>query len=364
MKNIRNTSLGILFALLFVAAPAAVVARGDDANDIRDARVVSARAGRVNFVSGDVRLRRSGSPDWRGLTADDELKSGDTVSVGAGGRVEILLNPGSYFRAGASTEFTLAEADLEDLRVELAHGSAVVEAMGYGELDLSITVATPRATVRILRSGIYRVNALADGAAEVAVFDGRALVGETLVKGGKLARAGAGGVEVSKFDKKNRDELDLWSRDRGKELAKANEKIQRRSLNTLLAGNGFDRLFGPYYGSGFWFYNDRARCYTFVPFYAYGRSPYGYWYGTGVIPYGYPERRWPGQTPTQPGYTPPSTSGGSTSTGGGASTGGSGRGGGIAPVSRPQGEAPSRGPSPSPRIEKHPTDGQPRRDNY
>src|SRR5215204_2196029 len=102
MKNIRNKSLGILFALLFVSTFAAGLTRADANDDItRDSRVVSARAGRVNFVSGDVRLRRSGSLEWSALTVNDELKSGDSVTTGPGGRVEILLNPGSYFRTGA-----------------------------------------------------------------------------------------------------------------------------------------------------------------------------------------------------------------------------------------------------------------------
>ncbi len=383
MKNIGHKSLGIFFALLFASTFGVAVARADADDDItRDSRVVSARAGRVNFVSGDVRLRRSDSLESRALTAEDELKSGDVVTTGAGGRVEILLNPGSYFRAGAGAEFTLAEADLDDLRVELARGSAVVEATGYPETELSITVATPRSTVRIIRSGVYRINALGDGTAEVAVFDGRALVGETLVKGGKVARTGAGGVEVSKLDKKNRDDLDLWSRDRGKELAKANEKLKRRTLAALFERNSFDSLFGSY-GQlrGFWFYNNGLRCYTFIPFSAYWRSPYGYGYGTGVIPYyPNPSRRWPDGTPHRPGHTPPSTGGGGTTrppTDGGNTPngGGSGRvsgGGGMTPTTptpRPMPERTAPTPRyeertpPAPRFEKRPTDGQPRRDN-
>ena len=366
MKNIRNATLGIFFALLCVSTSAAAPARGDDADDVRDSRVVSARAGRVNFVSGEVRLRRAGSLEWQRLTADDELKGGDTVTTGAAGRVEILLNPGSYFRAGAGAEFTLAEADLDNLRVELARGSAVVEAMGYRDTELSITVATARSTVRIIRSGIYRVNALADGAAEVAVFEGRALLDGTLSKGGKVARAGAAGVEVSKLDKNDRDELDLWSRDRGKELAKANERIQRRTLNSLFARNSYDRLFGPYYASGFWFYNDRTSCYTFVPFGADWRSPYGYGYGTGVVLYPsspYPGQRWPGQTPP-PGYTPPPTTTGSGTPPPQPPPSGSFGSGGTAAPSRPSpSDAGERMPS-NPRMEKNPSDGQPRRDNY
>jgi hypothetical protein len=359
MKNIKSTGLGILFALLFASAFGSVNARAD-INDVRDSRIVSARAGRVNLVTGDARLRRAGSLEWRALTAEDELKSGDTVGV-ATGRVEILLNPGSYFRAGAGAEFTLAEAELDDLRVELTRGSAVVEAMSYGDAELWLTISTPRSKVRILRTGVYRINALADGEAELVVLEGRATFDATAVKGGRIARAGASGVEVTKFDKKNRDDLDLWSRERGKELARANEKLQRRTLNTVFGRNSFDSLFFGY-SRGVWFFDAQSRCYTFLP-YGYGwRSPYGYWYGTGVVVYPNPGGGWglPGQTPG--GYIPPGSGGGSNPPGGGSPGGGGNNGGGGFVPARPSaGDVVDRTPV-APRNAPPANDRQPRRD--
>jgi hypothetical protein len=287
--------------LAFVVVCAHMVARAQ----VRDARVISARAGGVNFVSGDVQARRSGEADWRRLSMKDELASGDDVRTGASGRVEILLNPGSYFRAGGGAEFTFSDSSLEDLRLELARGSAVVEATGYSDLDLSITIATPRTLVRIIRSGVYRIDVTPAGAAEVAVLKGRAVVGGTLVKSGKLAREGAGIVEVAKLDKNDRDELDLWSRERGKELAKANDKLSHRGVYTTLAQarmNGFD-LWGS--GGGLWFWNGLASCYTFLPFYGNWQSPYGFWYGRYYY-YPQPDRD------LSPGYTPPTISRGGT----------------------------------------------------
>jgi hypothetical protein len=140
MKQFTKTSLRSLLVLAFVCAGAFVVARADVRGNLR---VISARAGGVNLVSGDVKVRRAASADWVALSAPDELKSGDSVRTGSNGRVEILLNPGSYFRAGGNTEFTLAEADLNNLQVELDRGSAVVEAIGYREMGLSIEVAVP-----------------------------------------------------------------------------------------------------------------------------------------------------------------------------------------------------------------------------
>src|SRR5688500_1603831 len=103
MKNVKNLSLALLLAVL-CASTSAAAGEGE-----RDQRVISARAGGVNFVSGDVRVRRAGSEEWRALTTEDELKSGDLVRTGAGGRVEVLLNPGSYCRGAAGAELMLPE---------------------------------------------------------------------------------------------------------------------------------------------------------------------------------------------------------------------------------------------------------------
>ncbi len=285
-----------LSALAFVCACMLGVARAD----VRDARVISARAGGVNLVTGDVKVRRAASAEWLALSTSDELKSGDTVRTGPDGRVEVLLNPGSYFRAGGGTEFTLASADVEDLRVDLTRGSAVVEATGYGDMRIWLEVKMRGAVVTIVRSGVYRLNAPEGGPAEVAVTKGRALVGGTVVKGGNVARvSGGGAVEVAKLDKKWRDELDLWSRERGRELAKANEKLTRNALMAAFNDRSFDDIFGRSWGSyGFWFYNSSARCYTFLPLVYGWRSPYGHGYDTGVRP-SYPNGGW------TPGYSNP-----------------------------------------------------------
>lgn len=323
MKQLTRASLLSLMTLAFVCAGAAGVARGD----VRDMRVVSARAGGVNLVSGDVKVRRAASADWLALSAQDELKSGDTVRTGVTGRVEILLNPGSYFRAGGGTEFTLASTDLDDLRVELARGSAVVEATGYGDMNLLIEVALPGALVKIVRSGVYRVNAPAGGPSEVAVTKGRAVVGTTVVKGGKVARVSGEGVEVVKIDKQWRDELDQWSRERGKELAKANEKLSHRAVRTAFLMGSYDNIYGSSWGgNGFWFFNANARCYTFLPF-GYGwRSPYGYGYGLGVY------RPRPDQSGGWvPGNNQPTGGGGTASNPGGGTWGGNPGGGGSNP---------------------------------
>lgn len=284
MKNFLK-SAG-LCALALVAL-ASVPARAQT----RDDRLISAKAGGVNFVAGDVRTRPAGGQDWQSVTVKDNLKDGDSARTGAAGRVEVLLNPGSYLRAGASTELELTDTSLDNLRLRLTRGSIFVEATGYDSTDLSIQISTPQTRVEIIRAGVYRVDVSQAGETVVSVQKGRALVGSgaaaLLVKGGKEARvAGAGGVEVAKLqkkDKKQRDGLELWSRERGKELAKANDALANRQTNTMLASYNsfFDTFRADFPNSyGFWFWNRGRNCYTFLPFYTGWRSPYGFGYGS------------------------------------------------------------------------------------
>lgn len=289
MKTTWNAMLrGLLTLALLSVAAASALAEVQS----RDARFISAKAGGVNFVTGKVEFRRAGEKVWLRLTTNDDLKSGDVVKTGVDGRAEVLLNPGSYLRLGENTEFELVDMSLDDLRLGLKSGSAVVEATGYSNLDLSIAVETPQTLARIVRSGIYRFDA-EPGAnvTEVTVEKGRAYVGrpEVLYKGGKVVRVGAGGqTEVAKFDKKERDALDLWSRERGKELTKINEQLSRRNANALLARANLDMFPSRFASTGVWYYNARSGCYTFLPFggYGYWRSPYGGWYGNQLhMPY-------------------------------------------------------------------------------
>jgi len=350
MKNILKTSLRSFIALSFVSVFAVAAAHAQN----REEHFISARAGGVNFVAGDVRARLGGESNWQRLSVKDDLKSGDAVRTGAEGRVEVLLNPGSYFRAGEGTEFELVDASLDDLRLRLSRGSALVEATGYEGLDLSIVISTPQTRVRIARAGVYRINVSASGVTEVAVQKGRAFVGEgaatTRVKGGQLARVGAGGVEVAKLDKKKPDTLDQWSHDRAKELARANEKISRRNTLAMLAQARTNGLFGRDFGSGFWLWNGLAGCYTFLPFYESWRSPYGFGYNTffGCYGCGY---GYVGSGGTGSGTPYPGTSGG-----GGSSSGGNTSGGTPAPVvSRPEPPPMRSEPSPPPPRESAPS---------
>src|SRR4051794_4928253 len=104
MKSGLRAVLHVAGLVLCLALVATVQAQ------TRDKYVISAKAGVVNLSSGDVTVRREGIKGERRLTSKDDLESGDIVSTGVGGRMEMLLNPGSYMRVDENSEFELTDA--------------------------------------------------------------------------------------------------------------------------------------------------------------------------------------------------------------------------------------------------------------
>ena len=295
MKSFSSIFKRILLvvALTALCAAGALAQKGGTGRS-RDEHFISARAGGVNHVAGQARFRAKDSAEWLQLSTDVTLAAGDSVSTGPFSQVEVLLNPGSYFRLGENSEFTLSDDSLESLRLTVTRGSGVVEAIGFDQLKVSIIIDTPHTRVEIVRSGLYRVNVLPGNVTEVAVVKGRAMVGREQalkVKGGRAARAGAAGTELFELDKKRKDSLDVWSKERGQTLAKLNQKLSRRTVNALLASTDWDRIWpssGPV--GGFWFYSLGPRCWVFLPGgFGYWSSPYGSSYGN-MLWFQYPGR--------------------------------------------------------------------------
>jgi hypothetical protein len=263
----------------------------------REKFVISAKAGGVNLVNGNVTIQRQGKHSQEALTNNDNLETGDTVTTGMGGRVEVLLNPGTYLRVDENSEFEFTNGSLENLRVKLLRGSALVEATGDDDTTLSIGIITPQTEVSIVKRGIYRFNVLPNATTEIVVRKGRAFYGVgavNLIKGGQKVIIGSNGqAEVAKVDK-TEDSFDLWSKQRAETLAKANRKINPNTLLTAFNNYhwpdlyGFTDGFGLGYGfgyrsAGYWFYLPGFGGYCFIPQRPHNwSSPYGHSYSTGI----------------------------------------------------------------------------------
>jgi antitoxin (DNA-binding transcriptional repressor) of toxin-antitoxin stability system len=289
---------------------------------------ISAKAGGVNAVSGKVMVKTKDQAE-RLLTSQDDLASGDIVSTGLGSQVEVLLNPGTYLRLAENSEFVMADTALDNLLVRLTKGSVIIEATGPDEIQLNIPVITDQARMTIVRAGVYRFN-VAKGTTELIVRKGRVELNGTneRVKGGKKVTLTSSGETVAKLTKDDKDQFDDWSKTRGQTLARANTKLNPRTVNGyLMAGSlgygsfGFSRW-------GLWTWSPFASCYTFLPYYYGWGSPYGSYYdayfnhGGGYYGGGYYGNNGGGIITNNS-----SGSGGSSGYPGGGTSGGSGSGG-------------------------------------
>ena len=233
--------LGSLVGMLMAMCALAVVAQQSRLTGVTGSQyLISAKAGGVNMVAGTVTIMRKDGTAGQ-LVAGESMEIGDRVTTGADGRAEILLNPGSYLRVGPNSAFSFLSTDLEDLKVDLTAGTAIFEVIAADKFRVS--VKTPRQQIDLTRTGVYRLDLMADGNARLAVFKGSVLLGpkeQTEVRSGRAALLTTNGISVAKFDRDTKDPIDMWSKERGKDLMKANAKLEQKALrNSLLTS--FDR---------------------------------------------------------------------------------------------------------------------------
>ena len=317
--NRKDNSMRFSRAAAYALVGAMVVcaAAGTRAQN-RERFVISAKAGGVNSVLGRVTVEHTGQAQPELLSAEQDLSSGDLVDTGTSGRVEVLLNPGSYLRAAERSRFVLTDNSLEHLTVSLLSGSCIVEATGVDGVDVKIDLVTPQSHFTVVKRGIYRLN-VSSGFTELLVLKGRAIINGNLgspVKGGNKLVLASGSTTTAKLNKKERDDFDLWSKTRAETLAQANRNIPGRAFNTFLASRSADWLLAGFGRSGIWVYTSRSLCFTFLPFYGGWGSPYGpgyssllYWGGYYSEGYGLP------RNPVIVTNPPPGGSGGSGGSG-------------------------------------------------
>lgn len=286
-----------LLLVFFIAALVLATPLAGYAQD-REKFVISAKAGGVNAVTGRATMLARGNSEWQQLTIKEDLETGDVLKTGLDGRVEMLLNPGSYMRIGENSEIQMADNSLENLEVRLIRGTAVVEVTGPDDTELFIGITTPHTRMSIIRRGLYRVNVLPGDTTELIVRKGRVMLegSHTKVNGGNKVVFSGSSFSVAKLEnaeKKGADTLETWSKDRAETLAKANSQISRRTLAAFASTfrNDWSNSFGR---SGFWFYSAGLGCFTFMPFSADFVSPYGGGYSRSLFGCGDCRRLWPG----------------------------------------------------------------------
>jgi hypothetical protein len=274
--------------------------------------VISAHSGLIHFSDGSVFLddqRVEQKPGKYGqMNNGSELRTED-------GRAEVLLTPGTFLRLGAKSAIRMVSNQLDDTRVELLKGSAMLDQGSDTLADTSVTILYNLDQVHIKQQGRYRfdseppqvkvetgaVAVTADGktveagAGYVVPFEGK-LTARKLLNGSQTNDAGVN---------KPVDDLDNWSATRDTTVAENNTDAAATSdLSGVVDGwqNNPDAVlqslgippyipgmssmvpppgYGSPYGSGL--YGPGSGLYSSG---LYGSGLYGYsLYGPGLTPY-------------------------------------------------------------------------------
>src|SRR5579862_3295940 len=146
--------------------------------------VISAHSGLIHFTDGSVFLDDQRVEQKTGkfgqMNNGSELRTQD-------GRVEVLLTPGTFLRLGANSAIRMLSNNLDDTRVELLSGAAVLDQGSDTLANTSVTLLYNLDQVHILKAGRYRFDTEPP---QVKVESGDAEV----TANGKSVEAGAGYV--------------------------------------------------------------------------------------------------------------------------------------------------------------------------
>ena len=249
--------------------------------------LISAKAGGVNEIVGDVTVDRSGRVGR--LFKGDEVQIGERVSTGIDGKVEILMNPGSYIRLGAKSSFEFESTDLNDVRIKVHSGSAIFEVFGAEDFKVGLNAGNSNFT--LLQTGIYRLDVPANGNASLSVWKGKASSdseNDKSAKAGRRVEFAGNQYLVAKFDRDEKDELTLWSGERAKVLSRVSASLRPDRLRDPLINSFWGGHWNLYRSFGLWVYDPFFRSYCFLPFGTGWYSPYGYGFGRPLWYYNLP----------------------------------------------------------------------------
>jgi hypothetical protein len=187
--------------------------------------VISAHSGLIHFSEGSVFLDDQRLEQKTGKF--DQMNNGSELRT-QDGRAEVLLTPGTFLRVGANSAVRMLSNQLDDTRVELLSGSAVLDQGSDTLASTSVTILYNLDQVHIKKAGRYRFDSeppqvrVESGEVEVTAEGKSIEAGEGYVVPfeGKLA---ARRLLNDPASNKSGDELDNWSAARGNSVEQNNQ---------------------------------------------------------------------------------------------------------------------------------------------
>jgi hypothetical protein len=181
---------------------------------------------RISYLDGEVSFWRSGAPDWSRAVVNTPLASGDELTAGSRGTLELQVGPRSFIRAWGNTQLGLLSQEPAFLQFKITNGHASFDlrALDPGE---TVEVDTPNAAITIEHPGYYRVEIAGERTAIITRRAGRATV--TPASGGsievlaseELVVEGSGAPQTASYAAPPMDDWDRWNYARTNSLLEA-----------------------------------------------------------------------------------------------------------------------------------------------
>ncbi len=120
-----------------------------------------ARVGRLNYISGPVSVAPGGLNQWANATLNYPLTTGTALWTDENGRAELHIGS-TAIRMDQTTELDILNLDDQTTQLRVAQGTVDI---GLHQLaaDERFEVATPSASITLVRAGRYRFQADANG---------------------------------------------------------------------------------------------------------------------------------------------------------------------------------------------------------
>lgn len=136
-----------------------------------EAQVVSAQAGVVCHVDGDVWHHPHSKHGVQQLEVGMEMNNGDLVVTGDEGLAEWSLNPDSYLRIGANSQIRVQETNLDRMRFNIERGEVFINLRSLSN-GASLVLNTPPGLLTVYKPGRYLIRVSESGETEATVGRG------------------------------------------------------------------------------------------------------------------------------------------------------------------------------------------------
>ena len=209
------------------------------------------------------------------------IKAGGNLRTNGNSRAELLLSPGTYLRVAEDSEIEVMGTTYRGMRFRVVQGTVIIESASFNPKIHSLTLSTPSGELQMGTRGLYRLDVLPGQESALSIYNGRVLwtgAGgrRTQLKSGRRWVLGSSSPSFKPrsegFDKNHRkDPLNLWSKQRARQLVQVNAGLSLASRDSAFPGFG-------YQNRGGWVLSSKSQWFTYVPFDSSPRSPYGFHY--------------------------------------------------------------------------------------